>query len=104
MFKGQEVYEQLISVGKRGIKIRINQDISQAPSKYPYYESKHLADLGYAGIHYIIGLSIFSAIYTLYVLELHSLNFTKLVGGGVLHTKVLFSHLLVLIHLSWYLF
>jgi phospholipase D3/4 len=49
------------------VKIRINQDTSSAPSKYPFYESKHLADLGYA--------------------EVRSLNFTKLFGGGVLHTK-----------------
>ncbi|KAI6233287.1 Phospholipase D/Transphosphatidylase domain-containing protein [Aphelenchoides fujianensis] len=62
---GTDVYNQLIEVGKRGVKIGINQDNSSG--LYGAYESEHLVQLGYA--------------------QTRTLNFTRLVGGGVLHTK-----------------
>ncbi|KAI6213560.1 Phospholipase D/Transphosphatidylase domain-containing protein [Aphelenchoides besseyi] len=62
---GTDIYNQLIELGKKGIKIGINQDNSS--NLYEKYESDNLAELGYATVR--------------------SLDFRKWFGGGVLHTK-----------------
>ncbi|KAK5971284.1 Phospholipase D [Trichostrongylus colubriformis] len=62
---GRQVFSELIDAGSRGVDIRIAQDISKGVSDNN--DSKWLADQGLARVR--------------------TLNFTKLMGSGVLHTK-----------------
>ena len=66
IFKGTDVYNRLLMLGERGVKFGINQDGGSSLG-YNAWESQNLADRGYA--------------------DVRRLNFTRLLGGGVLHTK-----------------
>ncbi|CAI4223218.1 unnamed protein product [Auanema sp. JU1783] len=62
---GKSVFQSLINAGKRGVRIRIAQDVSKGLSSNS--DSKYLLDHKLA--------------------EVRTLNFSRLVGSGVLHTK-----------------
>uniref|UniRef100_A0A1I7WQD2 PLD phosphodiesterase domain-containing protein n=1 Tax=Heterorhabditis bacteriophora TaxID=37862 RepID=A0A1I7WQD2_HETBA len=62
---GKLVYQSIINAAKRGVKVRIAQDISQGLSNNK--DSRWLAENGLA--------------------QVRTLNFSKLLGSGVLHTK-----------------
>lgn len=62
---GRDVFSRLVDAGKRGVDIRIAQDVSKGMSDNN--DSKWLADSGLA--------------------QVRTLNFTRLLGSGVLHTK-----------------
>ncbi|KIH54300.1 phospholipase D domain protein [Ancylostoma duodenale] len=62
---GRHVYEQLIDAGQRGVSIRIAQDVSKGMSDNE--DSRRLAEQGLA--------------------EVRTLDFDRLLGSGVLHTK-----------------
>ncbi|XP_014670269.1 PREDICTED: phospholipase D3-like isoform X2 [Priapulus caudatus] len=66
-WQGEKIFEKLVRAGKeRGIKIRIAQD---QPSEYqPDIDTQELHDMGVA--------------------QVRSLNFNKLIGAGILHTKM----------------
>ncbi|WKX95902.1 hypothetical protein Q1695_012399 [Nippostrongylus brasiliensis] len=62
---GREVFAELVSAGRRGVDVRITQDLSKGLSDNS--DSKWLADHGLA--------------------QVRTLNFEKIIGSGVLHTK-----------------
>ncbi|CAB3397438.1 unnamed protein product [Caenorhabditis bovis] len=68
-FHGKQVYEALIRAAKRGVKVRIIQDGDSNLSDNK--ESKYLADNKLA--------------------EVRSINMTRLLGSGIVHTKFLIS-------------
>lgn len=68
---GRDVYQAIIRAARRGVKVRIAQDISKGLSDNA--DSAWLQDQGLA--------------------EVRTLNFTSLVGSGVLHTKFIIADL-----------
>lgn len=65
MLQGQRVFNELVKAGKRGVKIQIVQN--QPSSAFPQTDSAELEKRGLA--------------------EVRSINFSHLLGSGVLHTK-----------------
>ena len=64
--QGKQIYQDLIDTHKRGVVIRIVQNI---PSEtFPDKDTKALSDMG--------------------VIQLHTINVSDLVGSGILHTKL----------------
>uniref|UniRef100_A0A7S3GBZ5 PLD phosphodiesterase domain-containing protein n=1 Tax=Palpitomonas bilix TaxID=652834 RepID=A0A7S3GBZ5_9EUKA len=64
--QGQRVFDEMINTAKRGVDIQITQTFPTAA--FPQYDAFNLSDAGYA--------------------EVRSLDFSKLFGSGVLHTKM----------------
>ncbi|GMR56813.1 hypothetical protein PMAYCL1PPCAC_27008, partial [Pristionchus mayeri] len=69
--KGARVLDALIRAGKRGVRIRIAQSLNAANASGGYADSERLRKEAKA--------------------EVRTLNMTRLVGSGVLHTKFLIS-------------
>ena len=63
--KGENIFNTLLSIGKSGVQIQIVQN--QPNSEFPDHDSRALANAGAA--------------------EVLSINFDKLFGSGVLHSK-----------------
>lgn len=65
ILQGQRVFDEIVRTAQRGVKITIVQNV--ASRSFPQRDSTELATRGLATVR--------------------SLNMTKLVGSGVLHTK-----------------
>ena len=64
--KGTDIFNGFIKAHSRGVKIRIVQNANK--DLYQRNDTKALEDLG--------------------VIELRTINFTELIGAGILHTKL----------------
>jgi len=68
--RGNDVYDALIAAHQRGVRIRFVQSEPEPPAFYDA-DTAALADAG--------------------VIELRSINFTALIGSGILHTKMMIA-------------